>query len=424
MTSEDRDWTSCTLGEAAVDVRYGYTASAVEDTVGPRFLRITDFSSGVLDWSRVPSCAIEEKEAAKYRLATGDVVIARTGPVGISAYLHDPPDSVFASYLVRFRFDDAECDPRFMGYLLRSPQWTNYVEGARTGSVQPQLNATLMKAFEFLLPPLREQRRIAWVLGSLDDKIEGNRRLVKTLEQTAAALFKARFTDFVGHEKLLDSEIGPVPSGWEIVPLEDVLAEIEVGSRPRGGVSQYTTGVPSIGAESIVGLGQFDYAKTKYVPPEFFETMKRGHAKHRDVLLYKDGGRPGEFEPHVTLFGDGFPFDEFAINEHVYRLRVGDDLGQSWLYFALSSNRVMNEMRIKGTGVAIPGLNSSQVRSLTMLIPPRSDVRAFDAAVEPLLTQLLALCRQNRQLSSVRDTLLPRLIAGELRTAPETELVP
>src|SRR5262249_44753739 len=113
--------------------------------------------------------------------------------------------------------------------------------------------------------------------------------------------------------------------------------ELEVGGRPKGGVADYKGGVPSIGAESIVRLGIFDYAKTKYVPRVFFDGMTKGRIKSRDVLLYKDGGRPGEFEPHVTLFGDGFPFEVAAINEHVYRLRAKRYLGQGFLFFWLSS---------------------------------------------------------------------------------------
>jgi type I restriction enzyme S subunit len=173
--------------------------------------------------------------------------------------------------------------------------------------------------------------------------------------------------------------------------------------------------VPSIGAESIVGLGIFDYSTTKYVPIDFFDGMTRGHVKNRDVLLYKDGGRPGEYEPHVTMVGDGFPFSTCAINEHVYRLRAKAELGQNFLFFSLSSDHLMEEMRIKGTGVAIPGLNSTQVKSLTTLIPPREATRAFDVIVEPWLARLLASCNESRTLAAHRDTLLPKLISGELR---------
>ena len=208
-----------------------------------------------------------------------------------------------------------------------------------------------------------------------------------------------------------------------VVVLEDVLGELETGGRPKGGVSGYTFGVPSIGAESIVGLGKFDYSKTKYVPPEFFDKMNKGHVRSRDVLLYKDGGRPGEFEPHLTLFGDGFPFDTFAINEHVYRLRAKPDFGQNLLYFWLSSDLVMEEMRIKGTGVAIPGLNSTQVKSLTTLVAAPQVTMAFDAFAEPAITRVLANCNELRTLAQTRDLLLPKLMSGEIRLREEEKAV-
>ena len=180
-------------------------------------------------------------------------------------------------------------------------------------------------------------------------------------------------------------------------------------------MSAYTEGIPSIGAESIVGLGVFDYSKTKFVPREFFDAMRRGHVKNRDVLLYKDGGRPGEFEPHVTLVGDGFPFATAAINEHVYRMRAKSEFGQSFLFHWLSSDLVMEEMRIKGTGVAVPGLNSTQVRSLTTVIPSTKVARTFERLAEPCIARVLASCNQSRTLAVLRDALLPKLISGKLR---------
>src|SRR5439155_8323517 len=155
-------------------------------------------------------------------------------------------------------------------------------------------------------------------------------------------------------------------------------------------------------------LGVFDHSKTKYIPKEFFESMTKGHIKSRDVLLYKDGGRPGTFEPHLTLVGDGFPFAVCAINEHVYRLRATKKLGQNFLFFWLSSDLPMEEMRVKGTGVAVPGLNSTQVKSLTILVPSAATTAAFEATVGPLVTRVLAGCNQSGTLTTLRDALLPK----------------
>jgi type I restriction enzyme S subunit len=412
----------------------GGWGSEEDGEVPVTIIRGTDFAAAKHgELARCPHRFETKKRAERRTVQTGDILLEISGgsktsgqTTGRSLLVTDDIATndgcvvIPASFCRLIRLDDQIAYPRYIYYHLQEM----YLSG-RAGRYENQSTGISNFQFKYFLaneqvrlPALVEQQRIALALGALDDKIESNRRLGKILEELATALFRARFVDFVGQANLVESEIGPIPEGWRVAPLEDVLTEIEVGTRPRGGVSKYKTGVPSIGAESIVGLGQFDYAKTKYVPPEFFTSMKRGHVKDRDVLLYKDGGRPGEFEPHVTLFGDDFPFDEFAINEHVYRLRAKQELGQAWLYFALSSSRVMNEMRIKGTGVAIPGLNSTQVRSLTILVPPNSEVQAFNGTAELLLTQLLGLCRQNQHLAAIRDALLPRLISGEIHLSP------
>src|SRR5690606_20700678 len=132
---------------------------------------------------------------------------------------------------------------------------------------------------------------------------------------------------------------------------------------------------------------------------------------NRDVLLYKDGGRPGEFEPHVAMFGDGFPFASFAINEHVYRLRAIDEVGQNYLYFFLTSTSATDEMRVRGTGVAIPGLNSTQLKEMSFLRPPTELMKRFNEAVEPMVSRVLLNSRESQTLAALRDTLLPKLIS-------------
>jgi type I restriction enzyme S subunit len=299
----------------------------------------------------------------------------------------------------------------------------------------PYVSLTSQRGLYVTLPPIDTQRAIARILGTLDDKIELNRGMSETLEAMAGALFKSWFVDFdpvrakmegrdpglpkpladLFPSHLVDSESGEIPEGWDVGVLENALVELEVGGRPEGGVAAYTNGVPSIGAESIVGLGIFDYSKTKYVPRDYFDQMTKGRIKSRDVLLYKDGGRPGEFEPHVTMCGNGFPFEMAAINEHVYRLRAKESFGQEFLFLWLSSERVMEEMRVKGTGVAIPGLNSTQMKSLTTLFPSTSVAKSFALLVEPLVTRVLVASKESRALGLLRDALLPKLISGDLR---------
>ncbi len=408
---------------------------------GVAFIRAADMDAGRVLFES----AARINETARRRITKGigtpgDILLSHKGTVGKLALVgNDAPQFVCSPQTTFWRTLDQETlDRKYLYAFLRSAGFhAQLATRAGETDMAPYVSLTSQRGLSVTLPPIGAQRAIAHILGTLDDKIELNRRMNQTLEAMARALFKSWFVDFdpvraksEGREpglpqpladlfpdSLEDSELGKVPNGWKLGVLNDVLSELETGGRPKGGVSGYSSGTPSVGAESIVGLGVFDYSKTKYVPEEFFKRMTKGRIKSRDVLLYKDGGRPGEFEPHVTLFGDGFPFDRCAINEHVYRMRVQPEVGQSFLLFWLSSDLVMEEMRTKGTGVAIPGLNSTQVKSLTMLVPPAGVLKAFEALVDPWITRILAGCNESHSLSALRDTLLPKLVSGELRAA-------
>ncbi len=363
---------------------------------------------------------------------------ANLGKCGIARKEHLPANTNQAVAIIRI--DESRASNRFISFFLRNSKFVQSVLGSVAQSAQPNVNLGEIGRFRIPNFPLSEQHAIASVLGALDDKIELNRRMNETLEATARAIFKDWFVDFgptrakmEGRAPYLPADIWSLfpdrldddgkPEGWRIIQLGQLLDVLETGGRPKGGVSSYFTGVPSVGAESITGLGKFDFSKTKFVPEEFFNSMNKGHVQSRDVLLYKDGGKPGLFEPHVTLFGDGFPFSKFAINEHVYRMRAVESYGQNCLYFWLSTESVEAEMRIKGTGVAIPGLNSTQVKSLSVVVPNGEIAKQLNLALEPFVTRILANCNESKTLAATRDFLLPKLMSGEVRVKDAEKLV-
>ena len=124
---------------------------------------------------------------------------------------------------------------------------------------------------------------------------------------------------------MVNSPLGKIPEGWEAATVDDVLATLESGSRHKGGIDPEARGVPSIGAENIIGLGRYDYSKEKFVTREFFDNMNRGHIQSGDVLLYKDGAQIGR----KSMFRDGFPHAECCINEHVFIMRSNGRCSQN-----------------------------------------------------------------------------------------------
>ena len=301
-----------------------------------------------------------------------------------------------------------QLDPYYLKYVLQSDK--DALLRFASGTTHQTIYFPEVKAFNILLPPLGVQRGISATLGALDDKIDSNRRAQELVEE-------------VGNE-ILDSALELDAYGFpeydDVRRLGDVLSVLETGSRPRGGASVGDSGTVSLGAESIQSAGVTTTQTFKKVPQDYADAMRRGRLQDMDVLVYKDGGKPGNFIPHVSAFGLGFPVTDAVINEHVYRVRASDGISQALLYWILRSPWMDQEMRKRGTGVAIPGLNSSNFRDLPLPAMAAATVKSLSDQLSPLLDSLLAYGTQNRQLARLRDTLLPELLSGRIRV-PEAE---
>lgn len=322
-------------------------------------------------------------------------------------------------------------------YLLNS----NF-DDVTTGSAQPQITVTNLSLKRILLPDLKTQKSISSLMKNIEGKIATNNILSNTLEAIAQTIFKSWFIDFdpvkakMAREKpagmddataalfpdsMEESEFGLIPKSWKVRSLFDCGLEIESGSRPKGGVKGITSGVPSIGAESINGLGVFDFSKTKYVPRDFYDKMNKGKPQDFDILLYKDGGKPGEFKPRVGMYGLGFPFSEYGINEHVFILRA-KDIGNPYLYFWIRLERTLDILRNRGVKAAIPGINQQDVGTIPILQPSKDVLKAFNELAMPSISLILTLASESMKLANLRDTVLPRLISGELQISDEMQV--
>jgi type I restriction enzyme S subunit len=166
-------WERKPLAALCESIDYGYTASAEQEEVGPKFLRITDIVPDFIDWPAVPHCPIEDDRLEKFRLREGDIVIARTGAtVGYAKRMHKRhPDAVFASYLVRLRLKP-EADNLMVGVFVESEDFKSYVQSRVGGAAQPNANARVLAGAEILVPPPRIQRDFREFVEPLIDQRE------------------------------------------------------------------------------------------------------------------------------------------------------------------------------------------------------------------------------------------------------------
>lgn len=301
-------------------------------------------------------------------------------------------------------------DPLFVYYLL----FTLHLDQYGAGSAVPTLNRNHIHSLEVRIPSVATQKKIAAVLSSLDDKIENNRKICKTLEEQAQAIFKSWFVDFepFGGEMLSDDIWGRHPSDLSYVSVASLSPILETGSRPKGGA--VASGVPSIGAENVKHLGEFDFAARKFIPEEYAMQLKRGRINGYELLLYKDGGKPGMFKPHFSMFGEGFPYSNCFINEHVFKVDFGVRAINVFAYFYFKSQYVFHWLETNGSKAAIPGINQSNVLDVMMPDPSNPLVSRFGETVLPMFGAIFEKCKESRTLSELRDALLPKLMSGEI----------
>ena len=368
----------------------------------------------------VPEFVLEEyKGGTKFR--NNDTIMARITPclengkiAKVSILNNDEIGFGSTEYIV-FRAIDGVSDADFLYYLICSPLVRNPAIKSMVGSSGRQrVQTDVVANLDIELPPLEEQRKIGGLLKAFDDKIKLNNEINKNLEQQAKILFKSWFVDFEPFdEPLIETPAGIyAPASLQMVQIANIPHVLETGKRPKGGA--VASGVPSIGAENVKQLGVVNFSSAKFIPEEFAAKMKTGAINGYELLLYKDGGKPGTFIPHFSMFGEGFPYQKFFINEHVFKLDFGDKGFNEFAYFFLQTDYAYHWLASNGGKAAVPGINQQNVKDIWIFSPENSKVKEFGEWVQPLFTTILKNCTQNVKLAELRDTLLPKLMSGEL----------
>jgi len=372
---------------------YGIGASAVEyDKNLYTYLRITDIKDdGSLNYSNLKS--VNDENVNKFILENGDIVFARTGNSTGKSYYYDGEilNLVYAGFLIKFSLNDKKVNPKFIKYYTMTNEYKNWVKEIQTGSTRGNINEKMYGNMRIKLPPRYYQDEVVSLLDKIDKKIKINNQINDNLHDLAEQLFFEIYKN--GRERTLG----------------DLLENISTGARPKGGAQK--SGIPSVGAEKIEKFGIYDYSSEKYIAEDFYEKLKNGKMNSGDVLLYKDGAYTGK----VSMCLNWFPHKKSAVNEHVFILNTENNWAQNYLYFTLynKQNKEMLE-RLAGAKAAQPGLNQTELKSLKINICNKEFIKKFENEVKPIMESIANNSLENKKLVELRDTLLPKLMNGEI----------
>jgi type I restriction enzyme S subunit len=424
-------WDSVRLEQVAAEITVGFVGPMAHEYVdsGVPFLRSQNVLAHRIDMEDVRYIGSEfHTKLKKSRLTPGDVVIVRTGKPGTAAVIPPWLQEANCADLVIVRPSEA-LNPHFLAYFINAVAH-HHVYAHIVGAVQQHFNVGSAKSMLLPLPPRPVQDAMVEHLRTFDEKMEVSRQVSASLEALLRSLFKSWLVDFEVsiaaqegrpvpiapaldpylRQPLVDTSLGLAPPGWKVVQLGDLLESLESGARPKGGVAAIRDGVPSLGAEHILKLGEFDFATVKFVPRDFFSTLKRGVVRPWDIALYKDGAHIGR----KTMWACGFPFAECAVNEHVFLLRARPDVGQPYLFFWLDLPDVTADIVAMNSNSAQPGLNQTALKRLAVLKPPSEVTAIFNRIAQPLLVRIFENARESMLLRELRDSIAPGVLSGEL----------
>lgn len=386
------EWEEITLTEICTDISYGYTESASTEKVGPKFLRITDIANGRLLWDKVPFCPITESNFEKYRLYPGDIVIARTGATTGANYtvkINDPKDVVFASYLIRYQINKEIAFPSYIGHILRSSSWKDYVSAIAGGSAQPGANAKQLGSFEFNLPPLPEQKAIAEVLSSLDDKIDLLHRQNQTLEQMAQTLFRQWFVEDVNES-------------WE--------------ERPLSGIATFLNGLACQKFPPKNEIDKLPVLKIRELKDGFTANSDWATTEVDEKYLVSNGDVI--FSWSASLLVKIWDGKDCVLNQHLFKVTSNEF--PKWFYYLWSKYHLDEFISIaKAHATTMGHIKRGDLDEALVFVPSLEEIEEMNKTFEPMIDKIIANNNQLNALVNLRETLLPKLMSGEVRVGQE-----
>ena len=436
------EWTEMALGELCLKITDGSHSSPPSVPFGKPMASVKDLTPFGLDLKDARNISIFDYDLLvkqECQPKVGDVLIAKDGNSALdtTCLVKEPLSVVLLSSVAILRPNPKKLLPEYLKQYLSSPETISYLKSEFiSGGVIPRVILKDFKRAVVKLPSIREQRRVAHILGTLDDKIENNRKTAKTLEAMAQAIFQSWFVDFdpvrakmAGESKesickrlkltpeildlfpdrLVDSELGEIPEGWGNVPFSECVTIIG-GGTPKTSVLEYWDGnIPWFSiVDAPIGDGIWVVDTEKKISESGLNNSSTRILPIGTTIITARGtvGR-------VAIVGV-----PMAMNQSCYGLRGKyDELG---FFTHFSTRLIIKELRQHAHGSVFDTITRDTLESIEVTLPPAGIIDWFERTISLPMERLKQYSEETQIVTMLRDTLLPKLISGETRV-PEAE---
>ena len=401
------EWKEVTLGEVSSKIGDGLHGTPQYDGDGSYyFINGNNLNCGKIiikdDTKRV---GIDEFVKNQKELNEQTLLVSINGTIGNVAKYNNEPCILgeSACYINVIK----EVDKEFIYYVLTSANFKRNITNEATGTTIKNVSLKQMREYKFNIPcNIADQRRIASILSSLDRKIELNNKINADLEEMAQAIFKNWFVDFEPFKngKFVDSELGMIPEGWKVGRADDFY-QINIGKTPPRKEHKWFSTNPAdkiwVSIANMGNSGIFISDSSEYLTKEAVDRHNIIMVPRNTILL--------SFK--LTVGRVAIADKELTTNEAIARFILSDDKYMEYLYLYLKN---FDYNSLGSTSSIATAVNSKTIKGMQMLQPSDKIIDAFHIQVNPIFEKIRSLTKENSRLSLLRDTLLPRLMSGEL----------
>ncbi|WP_198015008.1 restriction endonuclease subunit S [Mastigocladopsis repens] len=335
---------------------------------------------------------------AQHRLKKGDIVYGRRGDIGRRALINDREAGwLCGTGCLRISLGNSVLNPNFLYYYLGESKVIAWIYNQAVGATLANLNTTIIRSIPITYPPLPTQKKITAILSAYDDLIENNTRRIKILEEMAQTLYHEWFVKFrfPGHEqtKMVDSELGLIPEGWEVKKLSDIC-NITMGQSPKSEFyNQNQEGLPF--HQGVTDFGD------RFPIDRIFCTVQNRIAEAGDIL----------FSVRAPVGRINLANKKIIIGRGLCAIR-SKSANQLFVFQQLKDK--FQEEDLMGGGTIFKSVTKEDMHNLKIVAPNSILVQSFEKFVQPIFRNLEILTEKNLNLCKTRDLLLPKLISGEI----------
>lgn len=383
----------------------------VEYETNHPYLRISDYSNGSVNLNNLKYVTEETfQKISRYIINEGDIFLSIVGTIGIVDFIDYKLDSAsLTENAVRIRsFNESVLSTKFLSYFLKSDQGQNEMFIRTVGSTQPKLAITRIKDINIPIIDIKSQQKISNILSTIDEKITLNKNLIANLEELSQTLFKRWFVDFEFPDEngnpykssggdMVESELGVIPKDWSIQTLNDISESYNTKRKPLSKLEREKVAsiYPYYGATKII-----DYVDDYLFDGKF-------------ILVGEDGTvQTEEGHPFVQ-----YVWGQFWVSNHAHILK-GKNLSDEVLMLILNNIDIQPYI----TGAVQPKISKKNLNSIKIVVGGKLIYGKFDQYINTYYKKIREVHDENKYLTQLRDTLLPKLMSGEIEIPDDIEV--